>query len=116
MFTQGTSAKANEPVSPRDGLSLVSRGYSTYPRNYDTAFDYNREIKVVHREQVANPAPLGLAAFGLTTALLQGSNTAITEPETSFFVYAFALFFGGLAQLLAGMWVSTEGKTAALKM
>jgi GPR1/FUN34/yaaH family len=53
----------------------------------------------VHRENVANPAPLGLFAFGLTTALLQGANTAITEKSTNFLVYAFAFFYGGLAQV-----------------
>ena len=64
----------------------------------------------------ANPAPLGLFAFGLTTALLQGGNTAITEASTRFLVYGYALFFGGLAQLLAGMWEfkrqNTFGATA----
>lgn len=65
---------------------------------------------------VANPAPLGLFAFGLTTALLQGGNTVITESSTRFLVYGFALFFGGLAQFLAGMWEfkrqNTFGATA----
>lgn len=64
----------------------------------------------MQREQVANPAPLGLFAFGLTTALLQGANTAITEPEaTEFWVFGYGLAFGGLAQLLAGMWEFKKG-------
>lgn len=76
-----------------------------------------REYKVVQREQVANPAPLGLFAFGMTTALLQGANTAITAPEpTEFWVFSYGFAFGGLAQLLAGMWEfkrqNTFGATA----
>ena len=57
----------------------------------------------MHREQVANPAPLGLFAFGLTTALLQGANTGIAS-DAIYPTLTMGFFFGGLAQLLAGMW------------
>jgi succinate-acetate transporter protein len=50
---------------------------------------------------VADPAPLGLAAFALTTFLLSGHNA--TFIPDAIWVGA-ALFYGGLAQLLAGMW------------
>ena len=50
---------------------------------------------------VADPAPLGLAAFALTTFLLSGFNA--TFIPNGIWVGA-ALFYGGLAQLLAGMW------------
>ncbi len=36
--------------------------------------------------------------------LLQGANTVWTEASTTYVTIAFALFFGGLVQLLAGMW------------
>jgi succinate-acetate transporter protein len=49
----------------------------------------------------ADPAPLGLAAFALTTFLLSGHNAAFI-PD-GIWVGA-ALFYGGLVQLLAGMW------------
>jgi succinate-acetate transporter protein len=49
----------------------------------------------------ADPAPLGLAAFALTTFLLSGHNASFM-PD-AIWVGA-ALFYGGLAQLLAGMW------------
>lgn len=39
-----------------------------------------------------------------TSSCLQGFNTKWTEEGTNNWVYAFALFFGGLIQLLAGMW------------
>jgi uncharacterized protein len=53
---------------------------------------------------IADPAPLGLAAFALTTFLLSAKNAGwMSHSSTlSFLGYAFA--YGGLAQLLAGMW------------
>ena len=50
---------------------------------------------------VADPAPLELAAFALTTFLLSGHNASFI-PD-GIWIGA-ALFYGGLAQLLAGMW------------
>lgn len=66
---------------------------------------YNRVIsKSSPAATTANPSALGLIAFGYTTALLQGANTHWTEQNTPYVTSAFALFFGGLVQLLAGMW------------
>jgi len=50
---------------------------------------------------VADPAPLGLAAFALTTFLLSGHNASFI-PDAIWI--GAALFYGGLIQLLAGMW------------
>jgi succinate-acetate transporter protein len=50
---------------------------------------------------VADPAPLGLAGFALTTFLLSGHNATFI-PDVIWI--GPALFYGGLAQLLAGMW------------
>jgi succinate-acetate transporter protein len=63
-------------------------------------------MAVTEREQpmlppIADPAPLGLAAFALTTFLLSGHNASFI-PD-GIWIGA-ALFYGGLAQLLAGMW------------
>src|SRR4051812_49847988 len=49
----------------------------------------------------ADPAPLGLAAFALTTFILSGHNASFI-PDVAWL--GAALFYGGLAQLLAGMW------------
>src|SRR6266576_3661100 len=51
---------------------------------------------------VADPAPLGLAAFALTTFLLSAKNANWTDGTDAWLGYAFA--YGGLVQLLAGMW------------
>ncbi len=50
---------------------------------------------------VADPAPLGLAAFALTTFLLSGHNATFI-PDVIW--VGAALFYGGLVQLFAGMW------------
>jgi succinate-acetate transporter protein len=56
---------------------------------------------LVEAVPAADPAPLGLAGFALTTFLLSGHN-ASWIPDLIW--VAPALFYGGLAQLLAGMW------------
>jgi uncharacterized protein len=53
---------------------------------------------------VADPAPLGLAAFALTTFLLSVVNAGWAKSSTGFDWWGYAIAYGGLAQLLAGMW------------
>ena len=55
---------------------------------------------------VADPAPLGLAGFALTTFLLSGHNATFI-PDLIWI--GPALFYGGLAQLTAGMWEFRNG-------
>ena len=49
----------------------------------------------------ANPAPLGLLAFGLTTVLLNFHNAGFIA--LSSMILAMGLFYGGLAQIIAGI-------------
>lgn len=56
---------------------------------------------LVESVPAADPAPLGLAAFALTTFLLSGHNAGFI-PDLIWI--GPALFYGGTAQLLAGMW------------
>jgi succinate-acetate transporter protein len=58
---------------------------------------------------VADPAPLGLAAFALTTFLLSAKNADWTRGGDAWLGYALA--YGGLAQLLAGMWEFRRNNT-----
>jgi uncharacterized protein len=62
---------------------------------------------------VADPAPLGLAAFGLTTLVLSCINAGWVDKVTEPAVLALAVPFGGGAQLLAGMWAFRRGNTFA---
>jgi succinate-acetate transporter protein len=52
---------------------------------------------------VADPAPLGLGAFAMTTLALSLFNANVW-PAAIFPALALALVYGGFAQLLAGMW------------
>jgi uncharacterized protein len=53
---------------------------------------------------VADPAPLGLAAFALTTFLLSAINAGWAKNTTGATWFGYAIAYGGLIQLLAGMW------------
>ena len=63
---------------------------------------------------LADPGSLGLAAFALTTFVLSMSNTGIVPSSAA--VLGLALFYGGIAQVLAGLWEfynrNTFGATA----
>ena len=52
-------------------------------------------------DNTANPAPLGLCAFGMTTILLSFHNAGITSLTSP--ILAMAIFYGGLAQLIVGV-------------
>ena len=58
---------------------------------------------------IANPAPLGLAAFALTTFVLSTVNAGIMPASVEPVVFGLALAYGGGVQLLAGMWEFAKG-------
>ncbi|HEY1619895.1 MAG TPA: acetate uptake transporter [Streptosporangiaceae bacterium] len=53
---------------------------------------------------IADPAPLGLAAFALTTFLLSAINAGLAKTSTGSDWLGYAFAYGGFVQLLAGMW------------
>lgn len=59
---------------------------------------------------VADPAALGLAGFAMTTFVLSLANSGIIAGAGAA-VLGLALFYGGIAQLLAGMWEFVKGNT-----
>jgi uncharacterized protein len=62
---------------------------------------------------VADPAPLGLAAFGITTLMLSAVNAGWIGDAATTAVLSMAVPFGGGAQVLAGMWAFRRGNTFA---
>lgn len=58
---------------------------------------------------LADPGPLGLAAFALTTFVLSLANAGIMKAEPV--VFGLALMYGGIAQVGAGMWEFAKGNT-----
>jgi succinate-acetate transporter protein len=59
----------------------------------------------------ANPAPLGLAAFAMTTFVLSMFNANLVNEKGTPVVLGLALAYGGIVQLLAGMWEFRTGNT-----
>ena len=60
---------------------------------------------------IADPGPLGLAGFALTTFVLSIFNAGLLDSSLEPVVQPLALFYGGLVQLLAGMWELVKNNT-----
>jgi len=65
----------------------------------------------VPRFTIADPGPLGLAGFALTTFVLSMFNAELVSRAGEPVVLGLAVAYGGLAQLLAGMWEFRTGNT-----
>jgi succinate-acetate transporter protein len=61
-------------------------------------------------DSIADPGPLGLAGFAMTTFFLSSYNAGLITGGESV-VLGLALVYGGIAQLLAGMWEFRKGNT-----
>jgi succinate-acetate transporter protein len=61
---------------------------------------------------IADPVPVGIAGFAMTTFILSCVNAGFFGGTTSTpMVLGLAIFYGGLVQLLAGMWAFRRGET-----
>jgi succinate-acetate transporter protein len=65
----------------------------------------------VEHRKFANPAPLGLSAFALTTFVLSAVNLQTRGVTVPNIAVPLAFGYGGLVQLLAGMWEMAVGNT-----
>jgi uncharacterized protein len=74
----------------------------------------NKREAIIIKDATANPAPLGLLGFGMTTVLLNLKNAGIIEMSTM--ILAMGIFYGGIAQIIVGImeWkkANTFGTTA----
>lgn len=70
-----------------------------------------QEILLAQRDTTANPAPLGLCAFGLTTVLLNLANAGFYPLDAM--ILAMGIFYGGTAQVIAGIMEWKKGNTFA---
>jgi succinate-acetate transporter protein len=64
------------------------------------------------KDGIANPAPLGLCAFGMTTVLLNLHNAGFFEMNSM--ILAMGIFYGGLAQVIAGVIEARKNNTFGL--
>lgn len=69
-------------------------------------------ITLLSRMVRANPAPLGLLAFGLTTTLLSLHNVGAYPLDGM--IIGMAIFYGGIAQVIAGGFEMKHGKTVCI--
>ncbi len=69
------------------------------------------EVSVSSVKATADPAPLGLAAFAMTTFVLSVFNAHLLPAGLVLVVLPLALFYGGLGQFLAGMWEFKRANT-----
>jgi hypothetical protein len=67
--------------------------------------------KSVEARKIANPAPLGLCSFALTTFVLSLVNVGARGLSAPNIAVPLAYGYGGLCQLLAGMWEMAAGNT-----
>ncbi|RTF42079.1 acetate uptake transporter [Serratia marcescens] len=70
-------------------------------------FCYRRGL--MHTNKLANPGPLGLMGFGMTTVLLNLHNAGFFPLNSA--IISMGIFFGGLAQILAGLLEYKKGNT-----
>ncbi|QBZ98076.1 acetate uptake transporter [Flavobacterium sangjuense] len=68
-----------------------------------------QQSTTIIQDNSANPAPLGLLAFGMTTILLNLHNAGFFEMNSM--IIAMGLFYGGLAQIVAGILESKKNNT-----
>ncbi|MBK0381486.1 acetate uptake transporter [Pedobacter sp. SD-b] len=61
------------------------------------------------QDRSANPAPLGLLGFGMTTVLLNIHNAGVFEMNSM--VFAMGIFYGGIAQIIAGLMESKKNNS-----
>jgi len=61
----------------------------------------SQDNSIIIRDNSANPAPLGLFGFGMTTVLLNIHNAGFYEMNSM--ILAMGIFYGGLAQVIAGV-------------
>ncbi|KAF3918367.1 hypothetical protein ABW21_db0209021 [Orbilia brochopaga] len=94
-YSNGASAPSHQETM------LPPHGGAFYPAPY----------KEKQFRQFANPAPLGLSAFALTTFILSLVNVGSRGIHTNTIVIGCAYAYGGLVQLLAGMWEMAVGNT-----
>jgi uncharacterized protein len=69
-------------------------------------------VVAASKEGIANPAPLGLCAFGTTTVLLNFHNAGLFEMNSM--ILAMGIFYGGLAQVIAGILEAKKNNTFGL--
>jgi succinate-acetate transporter protein len=100
------------PVRGAAGDTLVSTDRMAMAHEARTTMPETRMATAPAGPVIADPGPLGLAGFAMTTMVLSVFNAnIISDAKLEGVVLPLALFYGGLVQLLAGMWEFRKGNT-----
>jgi succinate-acetate transporter protein len=94
-----------------EASSLSTRGPSGDGQGDPTAGTTARHDVNFIPTSIADPGPLGLAAFALTTFVLSMFNSGLVSDKGEPIVFALALTYGGIAQFVAGLWEFRTGNT-----
>ncbi|KAL7901838.1 GPR1/FUN34/yaaH family domain-containing protein [Trichoderma sp. SZMC 28014] len=114
--TNGVQQSVNPQTPSRHGFAHHQHGdfsemtVGQYAQAFGGALQPGAWRPYEHRK-LANPAPLGLSAFALTTFVLSCVNMHARGVAAPNIVVPLALGYGGLVQLLAGMWEIAAGNT-----
>ncbi|KAL2862379.1 acetate uptake transporter family protein [Aspergillus lucknowensis] len=112
-----TAPNSNAPLSAEEHHSRFGYGPLSHVNTKEAVLrPFGGEFqpglyKSVEARKFANPAPLGLSAFALTTFVLSCINMGARDITAPNIVVALAFGYGGLVQLLAGMWEMAVGNT-----
>ena len=97
-YAAGAVNSDGVPLNKQQTLMMPAFGGAFQPAPYKPSF-----------RKFGNPAPLGLCAFALTTFILSLSNANTRGVSVPNIVVGCAYAYGGLVQLLAGMWEMAVG-------
>ncbi|KAL2146455.1 hypothetical protein VTI28DRAFT_3924 [Corynascus sepedonium] len=106
----GNTVHQRAAYDPRNPMALLHQDDQARLPAFGGEFQPGLWRPIEHRK-FANPAPLGLCAFALTTFVLSCVNLGARGVSAPNIAVPLALGYGGLVQLLAGMWEMAVGNT-----
>ncbi|KAL2194128.1 GPR1/FUN34/yaaH family-domain-containing protein [Corynascus similis CBS 632.67] len=106
----GNTVHQRAAHDPRNPMALLHQDDQARLPAFGGEFQPGLWRPIEHRK-FANPAPLGLCAFALTTFVLSCVNLGARGVSAPNIAVPLALGYGGLVQLLAGMWEMAVGNT-----
>lgn len=111
MSAHDSSGSSLEKQVHNQQMAPLHQTQTLYLPAHGGEFQPGQHANVAAQKKIANPAPLGLGAFALTTFVLSCINLKANGVHEPNLVVALAFGYGGLVQLLAGMWEMAIGNT-----
>src|SRR3954447_2001929 len=110
VHQEGSAVALNAPSHSGTQITDVGNEFLSDPSDPTAGrVAMARELASENVRMIADPAPLGLGCFALTTFLLSLFNAGLLPATGEPIVFGVALAYGGVAQVLAGMWEFRKG-------